>query len=149
MPPFVESFLWIEFANNFFLFTIWLLMSQILAIFVGTASSTNFNHSFLSVFDQIVTRSVAKRSDSSAWMGLNRKPFDSIAIPWLTRPLSKGHLLYIVNNFVVRLMVKFCWSTKIIFQFSCVFFSKTKKRTGTGIWKLRRWNSYSYSHWNS
>ena len=40
MPPFVESFFLIEFANNFLLFTIWLLMNQIWAISVVTTSLT-------------------------------------------------------------------------------------------------------------
>ena len=40
MLPFVESLLWIEFADNFFLFTIWVLMNEIWALFEGTASLT-------------------------------------------------------------------------------------------------------------
>ena len=35
---------------------------------------------------------------------------------------------------------------KIVFQVFCIFFPKTKRRTGTGIWKLCRWNSFCFSH---
>ena len=112
MPPFVESFLWIEFANDFF-FTIRLLTSQIWAILERTASSANFNHYFLSFFDLRVTRSVVK-----------------VGFLSLTEPLV---------GFKQR-----TWFKRI-----CIFFfSKTKRWTGNGIWKLCRWNS-CYSHWNS
>ena len=56
---------------------------------------------------------------------------------------------YYVSNSVIRVVVKFCWSAKIIFRVFCVFFLKTKRRTGGGIWKLYWWTSYCYSYWNS
>ena len=60
MLPFVERLLWIEFADSFF-FNLLFGCSWILAIFEWRASLANFNHSFLSVFDQRVTSSIVKR----------------------------------------------------------------------------------------
>ena len=105
-------------------------MSQIWAMFEGTASSTNFNHSFFISFwpkgyqercDQVGALSLAehvvKFKQRIIWFNCNTLAHEAT----LCRPLT----IY-VSNSVVRLMVKFCWSTKIIFQVFWFFFLTLK-----------------------
>ena len=55
----------------------------------------------------------------------SREIWSSIAMPWPTRPLPVGHLLH-MSVTVIKLMVKFCLSIRIVFQIFCFFFLKLK-----------------------
>ena len=151
MSSLVESFLSVEFANNCF----YSLFRCSWATFKPFLRGPTPCPILITPFYQFL----AWGSPGTLWKGRVTKPgrrlmgfkqrtfwFNCNVLTQqatLCRPLTTY-----VSNSVIRLMVKFCLSTKIVFQVSC-FLSKTKRRTDTGIWKLCRWNSYCYSNQNS
>ena len=150
MPPLAESFLWVEFANNCF----YLLFGCSWAKFEPFLRGQTPQPILITPFYQFLTWG----SLGALWKGWVTKPgrmldvFETEDLLIQLQCLGPlGHscrpLTTYVSNSVIRLMVKLCLSTKIVFQVF-FFFSKTKRRTGTGIWKLCLSNS-CYSNWNS
>ena len=128
MPPLAESFLWVEFANNCF----YLLFGYSWAKFKPFLRGQTPQPILITPFYQFLTW----RSPGALWKGRVTKPsrilmgfkqrtfwFNCNALAHyatLCRPLTTY-----VSNSVIRLMVKFCLSTKIVFQvfyFFLVFF---------------------------